>query len=83
MEIEPRLSFRQRWLTGRIKARSWTPLAPEKETVTNLATVALLVAMFCAFFGLGFFAGKETGPPPAGATSPAVIESPAVYSERV
>ena len=58
-------------------------MTPEQETLSNLATVAVLVAMFCAFFGLGFFAGKETGRPAGGAAPPVMIESPAVYSERV
>jgi len=58
-------------------------LTPEQETLSNLATVAVLVAMFCAFFGLGFFAGKETARPAGGFAPPVIIESPAVYSERV
>jgi len=58
-------------------------LTPERETVSNLATVAVLVAMFCAFFGLGLFAGKETAQPAGGVAPPVIIESPAVYSERV
>ena len=58
-------------------------MTAEKETVSNLTTVALLAAMFCAFFGLGFLAVQEVARPAGNSVPLPKIESPAVYTERV
>ena len=81
-KMMPGAHFANGAAAARIGARLPPLVTPEKETVSNLVTVALLAAMFCAFFGLGFVAGQEVRPAGSSAPRPQ-IESPAVYGERV
>ena len=58
---------------------------PNPQPDQTLAAVGLLVVLFCAFFWLGFHAGKISVPRPGAAAAPETpsetVEQPAVPAE--